>query len=379
LTGCFLPAAAPTSRELTTSAVTPDFQYSQVRIDGHVAAVINRGRSSFDASFKRARYVATNALRPGDIVSVTVYETGGSTLFPPPSSFPGAGLTGQPGAVSPGVNTVPPQTIEANGTITVPFVGLVKVAGMTPGQVSQLIERRLQGKAVGPQVIVSLVSNNANAVAVSGDVNLAKVVPLTLRGERLLDVIATAGGPKYPPYDTYVRVVRGGHVGSVLLQTIINSPAENISVRPNDQIVLTRYPRSFAVLGATAKVAQYMFDTEKVSLAEAVARAGGPIDAIGDPNGIYLFRIEPWFIAKEVLSPEQIQELGTSPQEFVPVLYQLDLRSAEGYFLAQAIDMRDKDVVLVSNSEATQLQKLLAVVRGFTGIAYDLKRQAVVN
>jgi hypothetical protein len=39
--------------------------------------------------------------------------------------------------------------------------------------------------------------------------------------------------------------------------------------------------------------------------------------------------------------------------------------------------MRDKDVVLIANAEAVQLQKLLAVVRGFTGIAYDLKRQAI--
>jgi polysaccharide export outer membrane protein len=316
-------------------------------------------------------------LRPGDVVSITIYETGGSTLFPPPSSFPGASMTGQPGAVSPGVNTVPPQTIEADGTVKVPFVGALKITNMTPGQAGTLIEQQLQGKAVGPQAIVTLVNNYANAVAVSGDVNLAKVAPLTLRGERLLDVIAAAGGPKYPPYETYVRIVRGKQVGSVLLQTVINDPSQNIGVRPNDQVILTRYPRSFAVLGATTKVSQYTFDMEKVTLAEAVARAGGPIDAIGDPTGIYLFRFEPWFIAKEILDPAQLQAFGDTPPKFAPVLYHLDLRSAEGYFLAQGIQMRDKDVVLISNSEATQLQKLITIVRGFTGIAYDLKRQSI--
>jgi polysaccharide export outer membrane protein len=377
LAGCFLPAAAPTSRELTRTESDSDFPYSLVRIDARVAAVINHVRSSFDSSFQRAHYTASNILRAGDVVSITIYETGGSTLFPPPSSFPGASITGQPGAVSPGVNTIPPQTIEADGTVKVPFVGPLKVTGMTPGKAGALIEQNLQGKAVQPQVIVTMVNNNANAVAVSGDVNLGKVVHLTLRGEHLLDVIAEAGGPKYPPYETYVRVVRGKTVGSVLLQTVINDPTQNISVRPNDQVILTRYPRSFAVLGATAKVSQYNFDMEKVSLAEAVARAGGPIDTIGDPNGIYLFRFEPWFVAKDVLEPAQVQAFGEPPPAFVPVLYHLDLSSAEGYFLAQAVQMRDKDVVLISNSEATQLQKLLAVVRGFTGIAYDLKRQTI--
>ena len=52
------------------------------------------------------------------------------------------------------------------------------------------------------------------------------------------------------------------------------------------------------------------------------------------------------------------------------------MRDAEGYFLAQAVQLRDKDVILVTNSETTQLLKLLAVVRGFTGIAYDLNRNA---
>jgi hypothetical protein len=50
------------------------------------------------------------------------------------------------------------------------------------------------------------------------------------------------------------------------------------------------------------------------------------------------------------------------------------LRDAEGYFLSQSIQMRDKDVLLIANAEATQIQKMLNLVRGVTGIAYDLKR-----
>ena len=129
--------------------------------------------------------------------------------------------------------------------------------------------------------------------------------------------------------------------------------------------------------GAGQKVSQYTFDTEKVTLAEAIARAGGPIDTVGNPGGIYLFRFEPWFIAKDVLG-EQAKFQG-DPPPFVPILYRLGLRDADGYFLAQAVQMRDKDVVLVTNAETTQLQKLLAVVRSFTGIAYDLGRQATLN
>ncbi len=346
-----------------------------VKVDARVVAELNAFRPSFGPGFKTGRYIAANVLSPGDVVAITVYETGGQTLFPPPSVVPGATASAPIGAVATGASNIPPQVIEANGTITVPFVGRVKVGGLTPGQAGELIQRDLQGKAVSPQVLVSLVNNAANAATVGGEVNAARTVPLTLRHERLLDVIAAAGGAKYPAYETYVRVVRKGKVGNVLLQTIINDPAENIYVRPNDQIYLTHNPRTFAVLGATQKVAMYPFPSEKVTLAEAIAQAGGPIDAIGDPGGVYLFRYEPRFIAKKILDTEN--SAADAGAEFVPILYRVDMRTAEGYFLAQAIQIRDKDVVLITNAEATQLQKLLTVVRGFTGIAYDLKRQTI--
>jgi polysaccharide export outer membrane protein len=236
-----------------------------------------------------------------------------------------------------------------------------------------MIEQELRGKAVEPQVIVSLVNNATNTATVGGDVNSPRPVPLSLRGERLLDVIAAAGGAKYPAYETYVDIVRGETTGKALLQTVVSNAADNVVVRPNDQIFLTRNPRSFAVLGATQKVAQYPFETERVSLAEAIARAGGPIDSVGDPSGIYLFRYEPWPIAREILASQKI-DVGQSGSDFVPILYQVGLQGANGYFYAQAIQIRDKDVVLVTNAEATQLLKSLAIIRGFSGLAGDIGR-----
>lgn len=374
--GCGLPASAPTTLELTKSNDASDFNYSVVGIDARVVSILNRFHPSFGPAFRSAHYAATNSLHPGDAVAITIYESGGSTLFPPPSVVSGAAAPSSSlGTISTGASNIPPQVVEADGTIFVPFVGRVKVAGQTPGQAGNIIERLLEGKAVSPQVMVSLVNNIGNSATVSGEVNASKSVPLTSRGERLLDVIATAGGAKYPAYETYVQIVRKGVVGKVLLQSIINNPAENVIVRPNDQIYLMHNPRTFAVLGATQKVALYPFAYEKVSLAEALAQAGGPIDTIGDPSGIYLFRFEPWFIAKDILDPTYVKTLENGPPEFVPVLYKIDMRDADGYFLSQAIQMRDKDVVLVTNAVSTQLNKFLLLVRGFTGIAYDLKRQ----
>jgi len=375
LTGCGygLPAAAPTSVELETKVQNPSFSYFLVRMDARVASIMHRFRPGFGPAFKLARYTPSNVLRPGDRVSITIYESGGTALFPPPTSFPGATIQTAPGQVSPGASTIPPQTIEADGTVTIPYAGVLRIGGRTPTEAARIIEKQLEGKAVNPQAVVTLAVNVANAVTVSGEVNLPQTVPLTLRGERVLDVIGTAGGPKYPPWETYVRVVRGNRVDTVLLQTIINDPAENIVVRPNDQVFVTRYPRSFSVLGATNRVAQHPFETEKVTLAEAVARAGGMIDSAADPAGVYLFRMEPWPVAKEVLDAGRLASIPGPQPEFVPILYRIDMRDAEGYFLAQATQMRDKDVVLVTNAAGAQLGKLLHLVNGVASIVKDVR------
>jgi polysaccharide biosynthesis/export protein len=376
LAACALPAAAPTSVQLESSINQADFPYHLVRVDSRVVSILQGVRTtSFGPSFRGRRYAASNALHAGDVVSITVYETGGSTLFPPPVSGGGTfgSSLGQPNSINAGNSTIPAQVVEADGTIGVPFVGRVKVAGRTPGQVGKQLEQELRGKAVEPQIVVSLVNNATNTATVGGDVNAPKPVPLSLRGEKLLDVIAAAGGSKYPPYETYVEIVRGGLTGKAILQAVVSNASDNVVVRPNDQIFLTRNPRSFAVLGATQKVAQYPFDTERVTLAEAIARAGGPIDTIGDPSGIYLFRYEPLPVAKSLLASQNIDHWPTA-SEFVPILYQLGLEGANGYFYAQAIQMRDKDVVLITNAEATQLMKSLAIVRGFSGIAADIER-----
>jgi polysaccharide export outer membrane protein len=237
-----------------------------------------------------------------------------------------------------------------------------------------------------PQVIVSLVANGTNAVMVGGEVNRAGPVPLSLRGERLLDVVAGAGGTKWQTSDSDVRIIRGSVSATIPLQQAVNNPADNIMIRPRDQIIVLRNPKTFTVMGAANKVSQYPLDQTKVTLTEALARAGGAIDTVGDISGIYIFREEPAEVVKRILEVDPTaldRTMGRSDDAVVaarvPVMYRIDLSQAEGYLLAQQLPIRDKDVVLVSNSQGTQLLKMMAIVRGVTGVVYDLSRTSNGN
>lgn len=143
--------------------------------------------------------------------------------------------------------------VQPNGKGAIPYVGEVRLAGLTLEMARQGIGEALKGKAVEPDVIVTSLDTASRNVTVTGAVNIAAVVPLNLSGEQLTDVITKAGGVRGETYDTFVTVTRGNKSGTILMSTLINNPAENIWVRPGDEITLVNDPRQFTVLGAVSK------------------------------------------------------------------------------------------------------------------------------
>lgn len=158
---------------------------------------------------------------------------------------------------------------------------------------------------------------------------------------------------------------------------LLADPANNdIAIHSGDKIFVTRNPLTFTVLGASARVDQYDFNAERITLAEALARAGGPIDALSDLRGIYLFRYEAPAIANSVRGDLKAPEAGNgeTADVFVPILYRINMSDASGYFLAQKVTICDKDIILIAQAQGPQLQKLFSLIRGGTGIFYDVKR-----
>jgi polysaccharide export outer membrane protein len=49
---------------------------------------------------------------------------------------------------------------------------------------------------------------------------------------------------------------------------------------------------------------------------------------------------------------------ASDPAGYVPVIYQVNLKRPEGFFMAQAFQMRDHDVVYVANADTVQLDKM---------------------
>jgi len=308
---------------------------------------------------------------PGDILSVEIYEIG-VTLFGGHASIgsPNASASSETG-LSASNETIGNGgvVVDRDGNISLPYIGTIQVAGLTTAQVQDEIVVRLQGQSQSPQVIVSLRRNVANTVVVMGDVANPGHLPLTLARERLLDVIAEKGGISRTvqtgsstatgtgAQDVVVRFTRRGRVAEQPLDSIVAGSPDDLVLLGGDRIELIRQPRTFTVFGALDRIAQIPFESRTLTLAEALARAGGPNDGRADPRSVFVFRLTP-----EASIPESEQP-GALPVSSAivmkPVAYRINMMQAQNYFLAQRFVMRDKDLIYIGNASANQPLKLM--------------------
>lgn len=346
------PAQGPNSLTITQDQPPSETGTGYLLIDltpSHVAVLERTGPRAIGDSFARLRSSQPSLLfGVGDIVGITIFEAAAGGLFIPAEAGSRAG----------NFVTLPPQEVDRNGNIQVPFAGLVQAANRSPADVKNTIEERLRNRAIEPQAVVTLQDARSTLVTVTGDAAQPARFPLSRSSDRVLDAITRAGGSRWPPYETYVTLQRGGRTTMIYFNRLLNEPANNVFVRPGDVISLSRQMRSFMALGASGQNGFINFEAETLTLTQAVGRAGGILDSRGDPAQTFLYRLE---------SRHTLERMGYDtrdyPRDQVPVIYRVNLRDPQGYFIATKFPMHDKDVLFVSNAQTVELTKFLQVLQ----------------
>lgn len=331
------------------SAATP--QIAVVDVTGDVAKRLHEAekKTSFSAIFGNSAPLDYR-VGYGDTLEVSVWEAQPAVLFGLSAASPREGHAGS------GATTFPEQTVSRSGTVDVPFAGAIPVVGKSPQTIQDEIARRLLGKANQPRVLVRVTHNVSAHVTVVGDVKQSLRMPLSAGGERLLDAVAAAGGVTQGGENITLQMMRGGTVASLPLDTVIRQPSENVVLQPGDVITAQYRPLSISVLGATGKNDELAFEAKGISLAQALARAGGLADARADAQGVFIFRFEP---------TGDVEPTGSArpkSDDQGPVIYRMDLKNPVSFLLAQRFPMKDKDVLYVSNAPAAELQKFLNII-----------------
>lgn len=343
LAGCAtLPTSGPTGKQVERSAADPDNPLPIRLVQVDTADDIPPTDAVVDtSSLAQLPPPPTDMVGPGDVLEISIYEAG-VTLFAGGGSTMAAGAGAAPGVQ---VQKLPLSRVDDDGKIAIPYAGHLQVAGRTVGEVETMIRSALRGVSQNPQVLINVQEPITNTVIVSGEVMRPGRLVLQTNRETLSDVIALAGGYRGSAKDLTLRVIRRTDSTDIPINDLIDTPKLDVRAYPGDRLMLINNPRTYSVLGAPGSVQQFPFTRSKVSLAEAVATAGGANPGLGDPAAIFLFRY-----AKD----EQGNEM--------PVVYHLNMMKAGAYFMAQRFAMKDKDVLYFGNAAANQPSKVLNLI-----------------
>jgi len=241
-------------------------------------------------------------VRTGDVIEVTIYDSGEEGLFSSTDSK---------------VLQLGNFTVDQTGFINLPFVGKIEANGVSPDALQGRIVEALRGSAVNPQAVVRLVESPNSSVMVSGNVNSAGRVPLTGKQTRLIDIIAQAGGAVSTPGSTKVTLVRGSHRGSAQLDRIQSDNSQNVHVLPGDQIIVE--------------------EAHTMTLSEAVGKAGGLASTGADPKNVYLFRNQP--------AGTPVGDIVLQPGQESPIIYRIDMSNPGNIPYMQQFIMQNGDVL----------------------------------
>ena len=352
-----MPASGPASWDVWAGQHDPkNLPYAFVRITPKVANVLAKAVPRLVTEFEDRSRPKDIRFGIGDILSVTIFEASSGGLFIPGEA-----------SVRPGnFVSIPNQAVDINGNISIPYAGTIRAKGRTQVEVQKAIVDALKDRAIEPQAIVSVVEQRTSLITVVGDVGRPARIPASLAPEKILDAITRAGGPSGPGPDEWVMLERNGRRALAPFGALIYEPANNIYVHPDDTVYLYREPQTFLAFGAFGNQQQVPFGTWRITLAEAVAKAGGLKDTEADPASVFLYRGE----TRDVAVAMGI-DISKFQGPIIPVIYNINFRNPGSYFLATTFEMRNKDVIQVSNSVSVEATKFLSYLRTINGTLND--------
>ncbi|WP_106743522.1 polysaccharide biosynthesis/export family protein [Yoonia maritima] len=333
------PADGPKTSQVIHQARQSDTPILQLN-EGVVRALGTPHAGTGFQSLGTQSYVP-GIIKPGDTISVTAFGTGNSGLFNASESA-----------------TLPlgDFTVSQSGLVALPFAGTINVAGKSVSAAQNLITNKLRETAVDPYATVSISRMERDTYTVQGAVASAGVFTLTSRGENVLDGLANAGGASSDPDATVVTVLRQGRRGQEMLSNVISQDSRNIPLLPGDTLIVGGGDASFVADGALGSTGTFDFVEGALTLAGAVAQAGGLQDSRANPKSLFVFRRQPTgesFLLKS--------ENGEHRTVYGDVIFRVDYSNPAERLRANRFQLRDGDAIYVGNAPLANFSKYFQI------------------
>ncbi|MEM8869916.1 MAG: polysaccharide biosynthesis/export family protein [Pseudomonadota bacterium] len=353
LMGCALPRPGPNAEEIVAGSKRAGGPLNVVAVDGQIAhRAFVAPKLGFSQEFLDLPGSRSDAINPGDVLSVTVWENVDNGLL--------VG-TGQKVALLDGIQ------VDQNGDIFMPYAGAIKAMGRTPSQLREIIAMELGRQTPDPQVEVRREPGDGATVNLIGGVAAQGVYPIGPATGKLAPMLARAGGVTVDPEVAIVKVRRRGATGAVFLQDLYDFPGLDIALRSNDTIIVEEDRRSFTALGATGAQARVPFPRGEINLVEALAEVAGLNGNLSDPTGVFVFRREPRDVANRVTGRNDMVEDE-------PFAYVINLTQPQGFFVAKDFQIRDEDTIYITEAPFVAWARILEATSSTLNFATTLTR-----
>ena len=249
------------------------------------------------------------------------------------------------------------QKVTTDGKLFYPYAGELQAAGLTAQELRAEITKRLSDKILNdPQVDVRVTGYNSRKMSVSGAVTKPGYVSFDEHPMTLPDVIACVGGFSKEADPSLLQLRRGDKVYTInyLDAFKANLPLERIMVQPEDQVFVpslseTQKDQKAYVMGEVGRPGIVNIYNGKLTLAEALATAGGLQALNATARGIYVIR-------------------NTSDKQID--VFQLNAKNAMALAMADRFELNARDVVYVDASELATWNRLVSLIFPSVNMVY---------
>ncbi|MEO0751071.1 MAG: polysaccharide biosynthesis/export family protein, partial [Pseudomonadota bacterium] len=259
---------------------------------------------------------------------------------------------------------IPPLSVSSAGTVFLPYVGDVRVRGLTSGAARDRIQSEMEMIVPAAQVQLRHIPGRNNSVDVSQGVQVPGRYPLDSRNMQILSVLSLAGGVNLQLRHPRIRLQRNGQLYETRIEDILEDPSQNVRVRGGDVIAVVEDDRSFNSVGASGRQELIFFEKEDMSAMDAVSAAGGVDGRRGNPRGVLILRdYHPRDLTPGPRGPDMQQ-----------VVFAFNLTNADGLFAARNFELAPNDTLLMTESPVTAVQTIASLLGSVAGIGLTAAR-----
>jgi len=290
---------------------------------------------------------------PTDVLSIVTWGNPELNIIATarqPATLPRAVVSTGSDDTSPAVGTG--HEVDLNGDMFFPYIGLVPVAGKTLSEIRGEITRLLKRYIPNPQLDVGIAQYRSQRAYVLGEVNTPRAIPVTQVPLEIIDAITQVGGLRDNADSRNAILVRDGQQYHVDIQAILEGDlTQNYILQDGDLISIpdNRYNSVF-LLGEFEKNGQVVIPQDRFfSLADAISsNVVGGFKTTVDARRVFVFRYR------------EGEEPGD--QFKMPMVYHLNLESAEAMLVAANFPLAPRDVIYAAPANLTRWNRVVEQV-----------------